>query len=143
MAPIFSRGTSFVYNLLYVVMIYFFCYFWTAITFNPKEMSENLKDYGTFIPGYRPGKRTADYLETIGRAFQILSPEEMHERYPHLVPDDVRWALFDPQGGVLLADRIIRALHERLDRRGVLFRTQTRVESIDPNRRTLQLAGGD
>ena len=46
-------------------MIYFFCYFWTAITFNPKEMSENLKDYGTFIPGYRPGKRTADYLEKV------------------------------------------------------------------------------
>ena len=65
LAPIFSRGTSFVYNLLYVVLIYFFCYFWTAITFNPKEMSENLKDYGTFIPGYRPGKRTADYLEKV------------------------------------------------------------------------------
>ncbi len=64
-APIFSRGTSFLYNLLYVVLIYFFCYFWTAITFNPKEMSDNLKDYGTFIPGYRPGKRTADYLEKV------------------------------------------------------------------------------
>ncbi|MEX0820414.1 MAG: preprotein translocase subunit SecY [Pirellulaceae bacterium] len=58
-------GLSFTYNLLYVVMIYFFCYFWTAITFNPKEMAENLKDYGTFIPGYRPGKRTADYLEKV------------------------------------------------------------------------------
>jgi preprotein translocase subunit SecY len=65
LAPLFSRGTSFIYNLLYVVLIYFFCYFWTAITFNPKEMSENLKDYGTFIPGYRPGKRTADYLEKV------------------------------------------------------------------------------
>jgi preprotein translocase subunit SecY len=64
-APMFSMGNSYVYNLLYVVMIYFFCYFWTAITFNPKEMSENLKDYGTFIPGYRPGKRTADYLEKV------------------------------------------------------------------------------
>ncbi len=64
-APMFSRGTSFIYNLIYVVLIYFFCYFWTAITFNPKEMSENLKDYGTFIPGYRPGKRTADYLERV------------------------------------------------------------------------------
>ncbi|MBC8351765.1 MAG: preprotein translocase subunit SecY [Planctomycetes bacterium] len=58
-------GLSFTYNLLYVVLIYFFCYFWTAITFNPKEMAENLKDYGTFIPGYRPGKRTADYLEKV------------------------------------------------------------------------------
>jgi preprotein translocase subunit SecY len=65
MASTFSRGTSVLYNLLYVLLIYFFCYFWTAITFNPKEMSENLKDYGTFIPGYRPGKRTADYLEKV------------------------------------------------------------------------------
>ncbi len=64
-ADMFNRGTSFIYNLLYVVFIYFFCYFWTAITFNPKEMSENLKDYGTFIPGYRPGRRTADYLEKV------------------------------------------------------------------------------
>jgi preprotein translocase subunit SecY len=46
-------------------MIYFFCYFWTAITLNPKEMSDNLKEHGTFIPGYRPGKRTADYLEKV------------------------------------------------------------------------------
>jgi preprotein translocase subunit SecY len=65
LASMFSRGTSVAYNLLYVLLIYFFCYFWTAITFNPKEMSENLKDYGTFIPGYRPGKRTADYLEKV------------------------------------------------------------------------------
>ena len=65
LTDIFSRGTSFTYNLMYVVFIYFFCYFWTAITFNPKEMAENLKDYGTFIPGYRPGRRTADYLEKV------------------------------------------------------------------------------
>ncbi len=65
LAEMFSRGTHVTYNVLYVLLIYFFCYFWTAITFNPKEMSENLKDYGTFIPGYRPGKRTADYLEKV------------------------------------------------------------------------------
>jgi preprotein translocase subunit SecY len=64
-AHMFDRGTSFVYSVLYIAFIYFFCYFWTAITFNPKEMSENLKDYGTFIPGYRPGRRTADYLEKV------------------------------------------------------------------------------
>ena len=51
--------------MLYIVLIYFFCYFWTAITFNPKDMADNLKNYGTFIPGYRPGKRTADYLEKV------------------------------------------------------------------------------
>ncbi|HUQ72483.1 MAG TPA: preprotein translocase subunit SecY, partial [Planctomycetaceae bacterium] len=45
--------------------IYFFCYFWTAITLNPKDMADNLKDYGSFIPGYRPGTRTAEYLERV------------------------------------------------------------------------------
>jgi preprotein translocase subunit SecY len=61
----FQRGTSFIYNLCYIALIYFFSYFWMAITFNPKEISENLKDFGTFIPGYRPGRRTAEYLEKV------------------------------------------------------------------------------
>ncbi len=65
LSEMFGSGQSLVYNLCYVAMIYFFCYFWTAITFNPKEMSENLKESGTFIPGYRPGKTTADYLEKV------------------------------------------------------------------------------
>jgi preprotein translocase subunit SecY len=61
---VFQRG-AFIYNILYLIMIYFFCYFWTAITFNPKDMADNLKNFGSFIPGYRPGKRTADYLEKV------------------------------------------------------------------------------
>lgn len=65
MANNFQRNSGFVYNILYIALIYFFCYFWTAITFNPKDMANNLKDYGSFIPGYRPGKRTADYLEKV------------------------------------------------------------------------------
>jgi preprotein translocase subunit SecY len=59
------QSHGYVYTLFYIVLIYFFCYFWTAITFNPKDMAENLKDYGSFIPGYRPGRRTADYLEKV------------------------------------------------------------------------------
>jgi preprotein translocase subunit SecY len=65
LSDVFQRGTSYLYNLLYIVLIFFFCYFWTAITFNPKDMADNLKDFGTFIPGYRPGKRTGDYLEKV------------------------------------------------------------------------------
>jgi preprotein translocase subunit SecY len=61
----FQRGQSYLYNVCYIALIYFFCYFWTAITFNPKEMADNLKNFGAFIPGYRPGKRTADYLERV------------------------------------------------------------------------------
>ncbi|MSR52557.1 MAG: preprotein translocase subunit SecY [Gemmataceae bacterium] len=60
-----TRGSGWLYNVLYIALIYFFCYFWTAITFNPKDMANNLKDYGSFIPGYRPGKSTADYLEKV------------------------------------------------------------------------------
>ena len=66
---------------MYIALIYVFCYFWTAIIFNPKDMANNLKDYGSFIPGYRPGKRTADYLERVimrityvGAAFLAIIP---------------------------------------------------------------------
>ncbi len=58
-------GRGYLYNICYIGLIYFFCYFWTAITFNPKDMADNLKDYGSFIPGYRPGGRTAMYLEQV------------------------------------------------------------------------------
>jgi preprotein translocase subunit SecY len=61
----FGGGRGFMYSMCYVGLIYFFCYFWTAITFNPKEIANNLKDHGSFIPGYRPGVRTANYLEGV------------------------------------------------------------------------------
>lgn len=59
------QGHGFVYQMCYIALIYFFCYFWTAITFNPQDMANNLKDYGSFIPGYRPGSRTAEFLERV------------------------------------------------------------------------------
>jgi preprotein translocase subunit SecY len=53
------------YNLLYVAMIIFFAYFYTAIIFNPDDVAENMRKYGGFVPGIRPGKRTAEYIDTI------------------------------------------------------------------------------
>jgi len=53
------------YNLLYVAGIVFFAYFYTAIIFNPDDVAENMRKYGGFIPGIRPGKRTAEYIDTI------------------------------------------------------------------------------
>ncbi len=53
------------YNLLYVLSIIFFAYFYTAIIFNPDDVSENMRKYGGFVPGIRPGKRTAEYIDTI------------------------------------------------------------------------------
>lgn len=60
-----SSGQGLIYNLIYVSLIFFFCYFWTSITFNPKDMAENLKDYGSFVPGYRPGSHTERYLDQV------------------------------------------------------------------------------
>ena len=53
------------YVLLYVVGIVFFAYFYTAIISNPDDVAENMRKYGGFIPGIRPGKRTAEYIDTI------------------------------------------------------------------------------
>ncbi len=53
------------HDLLYVAGIIFFCYFYTAIIFNPDDVAENMRKYGGFIPGIRPGKRTAEHIDTI------------------------------------------------------------------------------
>nr|HID59231.1 preprotein translocase subunit SecY [Desulfobacterales bacterium] len=53
------------YNVLYVGFIVFFCYFYTAVTFNPVDIADNMKKYGGYIPGIRPGKRTADYIDRV------------------------------------------------------------------------------
>jgi preprotein translocase subunit SecY len=56
---------SLYYELVFVGFIFFFCYFYTAITFNPSDVAENMKKHGGFIPGIRPGKRTADYIDRV------------------------------------------------------------------------------
>ena len=53
------------YNLLYIAGIIFFAYFYTAIVFNPDDVAENMRKYGGFVPGIRPGKKTAEYIDTI------------------------------------------------------------------------------
>lgn len=54
-----------VYELLYVAFIVFFCYFYTAVVFNPADVAENMKKYGGFVPGIRPGKKTAEYIDNV------------------------------------------------------------------------------
>jgi preprotein translocase subunit SecY len=69
-------GTG-IYELLFVGFIFFFCYFYTAVTFNPVDVADNMKKHGGYIPGIRPGKRTADYIDkvltriTLGGAFYV------------------------------------------------------------------------
>ncbi|MCZ6652919.1 MAG: preprotein translocase subunit SecY [Planctomycetota bacterium] len=61
----FRYGGGYIYIVTYVLLVYVFAYFWTTVQFQPKEMATQLRDHGSFIPGLRPGKRTADYLEKV------------------------------------------------------------------------------
>ncbi len=71
-----SHGTK-LYMLLYVLMIVGFSFFYTAIIFNPTETADNLKKYGGFIPGHRPGKSTADYLDYVLTRLTVLGSAYM------------------------------------------------------------------
>jgi preprotein translocase subunit SecY len=59
------NAASATYMVIYGVLVVFFAYFYTAITFNPVDVSDNMKKYGGFIPGIRPGRQTAEYLDRI------------------------------------------------------------------------------
>ncbi|MEM7198769.1 MAG: preprotein translocase subunit SecY [Planctomycetota bacterium] len=59
----FSAGRGFWYVACYAGLIFFFSFFWTSLMFQPNEMADNLKEHGSFIPGIRPGKKTAEFLE--------------------------------------------------------------------------------
>ena len=59
---IFSTPTGFVHVSLYVALVFFFCFFWNRLMFQPNEIADNLREHGSFIPGIRPGARTAEYL---------------------------------------------------------------------------------
>jgi preprotein translocase subunit SecY len=56
---------NWVYNIFFVAFIVFFCYFYTAVTFNPLDVAENIKKHGGYIPGIRPGKETSDFMDSV------------------------------------------------------------------------------
>jgi preprotein translocase subunit SecY len=90
-SSLFTQGQP-LYMLLYASGIIFFSFFYTSIVFNPKETAENLRRYGGYIPGIRPGERSADYIETIlirlttigslYLTFVCLMPEFLIAKYP-------------------------------------------------------------
>lgn len=59
------QPTSIVYNIIFVALIFFFCFFYTAIIFDPKDIAENLKKAGGFVPGIRPGDKTREYIDNV------------------------------------------------------------------------------
>ena len=118
----FQPGGGFVYNMSYIIMIYFFCYFWTAITFNPKDMADNLKDMGSFIPGYRPGARTAVHLEQVmtrvtyaGAAFLAIIAVIPTIISTTLTNGDFRAAQFFGGTGLLIIVSVALDLVQKID----------------------------
>ncbi len=79
-----ARSTAPLHIALYLVLIIFFAYFYTAITFNPEEVAEDMKKYGGFIPGIRAGRPTAEYLEYV--ISRITAPGSMYLAAVALVP---------------------------------------------------------
>ena len=121
LADVFQRQ-GYVYNVFYIALIYFFCYFWTAIIFNPKDMANNLKDYGSFIPGYRPGKRTAEYLERVmlrityvGAAFLAVIAIDPQRRSRRLMDVDYRVASFYGGTGLLIVISVALDLVQKIN----------------------------
>jgi preprotein translocase subunit SecY len=61
----FQNPTGFVYTAIYLVLIFSFCFFWNRLMFQPEEIAKNLREHGSFIPGIRPGAKTAEYLSSV------------------------------------------------------------------------------
>lgn len=61
----FATGTGLAYLLSFILLVYFFSFFWTSVAFNPKQVADGLRDSGVFVPGYRPGPRTEEFLERV------------------------------------------------------------------------------
>jgi preprotein translocase subunit SecY len=121
LADAFKSG-SFTYSVVEVAMIFFFAYFWTTVQFRPKEMAEQLRDYGSFIPGLRPGKRTADYLEKVmeritycGAAFLAtiaVIPQVVHSQLPNV---DYQVSAFLGGTGLLIVVSVALDLVQRIE----------------------------
>ncbi|WP_203569047.1 preprotein translocase subunit SecY [Aestuariimicrobium ganziense] len=89
------RGDHWIYNVVFFALIIFFCYFYVAITFNPVEISDNMKKYGGFIPGIRAGKPTEDYLAFV--LSRLTAPGSLYLGVISLIPT-LAFILINAQG---------------------------------------------
>ncbi|MBN1818670.1 MAG: preprotein translocase subunit SecY [Sedimentisphaerales bacterium] len=115
------RSTSYTYNVLYVLLIFLFAYFWTTVQFQPKDMAKRLRDSGSFIPGLRPGHRTAEYLETVmvritfyGAAFLSLIAV-VPSLVVQLLDVDFRIAMFLGGTGLLIVVSVSLDMVQRIE----------------------------
>ena len=110
--------TGWVYNILYGLIIIFFTYFYTAVVLNPNDLAENMRKYGGFVPGIRPGRKTADYIDRV--LSRITLPGAIFLALIAVLPDLIIGATNVPFlgfGGTSVLDRGGRgARHAAADR---------------------------
>jgi preprotein translocase subunit SecY len=118
---IFSTPTGFVHVTLYMALVFFFCFFWNRLMFRPNDIADNLREHGSFIPGIRPGARTAEYLSNsltritlAGAAFlAVIAIAPAFVTQGTAIPQDMRYFL----GGtsVLIVVGVALELVDRLN----------------------------
>ena len=118
---IFSTPTGFVHVTLYMALVFFFCFFWNRLMFRPNDIADNLREHGSFIPGIRPGARTAEYLQNsltritlAGAAFlAVIAIAPAFVTQGTAIPQDMRYFL----GGtsVLIVVGVALELVDRLN----------------------------
>ena len=121
MKDVFSTPTGFVHVTMYVALVFFFCFFWNRLMFQPAEIADNLREHGSFIPGIRPGARTAEYLSNsltritlAGAAFlAVIAIAPAFVTSGTTIPQDMRYFL----GGtsVLIVVGVALELVDRLN----------------------------
>jgi preprotein translocase subunit SecY len=98
---IFSTPTGFVHVTVYMALVFFFCFFWNRLMFQPNDIADNLREHGSFIPGIRPGARTAEYLQNsltritlAGAAFlAVIAVAPAFVTQGTAIPQDMRYFL--------------------------------------------------
>ena len=117
------------YNLMYVALIIFFAYFYTAIIFNPDDVAENMRKYGGFVPGIRPGKRTAEHIDAI--LARVTLAGAVYLAVIALLPEFMLGGLQGRADSVhrRLARCETAGLHHAGHERAVLFRRHARCSS--------------
>ncbi len=136
---IFSTPTGFVHVTLYMALVFFFCFFWNRLMFQPNEIADNLREHGSFIPGIRPGARTAEYLSAsltritlAGAAFlSVIAIAPAFVTQGTALPQDMRYFL----GGtsVLIVVGVALELVDRLNAQLVMRNYDGFMKSSGPN----------
>ncbi len=136
---IFSTPTGFVHVTLYMALVFFFCFFWNRLMFQPNEIADNLREHGSFIPGIRPGARTAEYLANsltritlAGAAFlSVIAIAPAFVTQGTALPQDMRYFL----GGtsVLIVVGVALELVDRLNAQLVMRNYDGFMKSSGPS----------